>query len=90
MTCTLGEEGEVLVDDLGHLAAEQSDELGGHRLGELKLAMEHLGVTDYVRLGGDGHYRDSGMAWGEHRQATAAGRAAGRHLLDRGPAGGRQ
>ena len=69
VTCTLGEEGEVLVDDLGHLAADETDELGGHRLGELKLAMEHLGVTDYVRLGGDGHYRDSGMAWGENRQA---------------------
>lgn len=71
VTCTLGEEGEVLVEDLGHLAAEQSDELGAHRLGELKLAMEHLGVSDYVRLGGDGHYRDSGMAWGEGRRATA-------------------
>ena len=68
VTCTLGEEGEVLVDDLGHLAAEHSDELGDHRLGELKLAMEHLGVTDFVRLGGDGRYRDSGMAWGENRQ----------------------
>ena len=52
-----------------HLAAEASDELGQHRLGELKLAMEHLGVTDFVRLGGDGHYRDSGMAWSESRQA---------------------
>ena len=36
MTCTLGEEGEVLVDDLTHLAADQGDELGEHRLGELK------------------------------------------------------
>lgn len=69
VTCTLGEEGEVLVEDLGHLAAENSDELGDHRLGELKLAMEHLGVTDFVRLGGDGRYRDSGMAWGENRRA---------------------
>jgi N-acetyl-1-D-myo-inositol-2-amino-2-deoxy-alpha-D-glucopyranoside deacetylase len=69
VTCTLGEEGEVLVDDLTHLAAEASDELGQHRLGELKLAMEHLGVTDFLRLGGDGHYRDSGMAWSETRQA---------------------
>jgi N-acetyl-1-D-myo-inositol-2-amino-2-deoxy-alpha-D-glucopyranoside deacetylase len=70
VTCTLGEEGEVLIGDLAHLAADRNDELGTHRLGELKLAMEHLGVTDYVRLGGDGRYRDSGMAWGEGRMAV--------------------
>ena len=39
VTCTLGEEGEVLVEDLVHLAPEQNDDLGAHRLGELKLAM---------------------------------------------------
>ncbi len=70
VTCTLGEEGEVLVGDLGHLAAEHTDDLGSHRLGELKSAMGVLGVTDYVRLGGDGRYRDSGMAWSEDRRAV--------------------
>ena len=40
VTCTLGEEGEVLVEDLAHLAPDQTDDLGSHRLGELKLAME--------------------------------------------------
>ena len=63
VTCTLGEEGEVLVPDLAHLSAEAGDELGQHRLVELKAAMDILGVTDYVRLGGDGRFRDSGMAY---------------------------
>ncbi|MFC7622319.1 N-acetyl-1-D-myo-inositol-2-amino-2-deoxy-alpha-D-glucopyranoside deacetylase [Microlunatus sp. GCM10028923] len=71
VTCTLGEEGEVLVDSLGHLAAGQEDRLGDHRIGELDGAMEALGVTDYLRLGGDGHYRDSGMLWDENGHATA-------------------
>jgi N-acetyl-1-D-myo-inositol-2-amino-2-deoxy-alpha-D-glucopyranoside deacetylase len=69
VTCTLGEEGEVLVEDLAHLAAEQGDELGQHRLGELKAAMDILGVTDFVRLGGDGRFRDSGMAYSEKGHA---------------------
>jgi N-acetyl-1-D-myo-inositol-2-amino-2-deoxy-alpha-D-glucopyranoside deacetylase len=71
VTCTLGEEGEVLVPDLAHLSAEEGDELGQHRLGELKAAMDILGVTDYVRLGGDGRFRDSGMAYNEKGHAIA-------------------
>src|SRR3712207_603028 len=71
VTCTLGEEGEVLVPDLAHLAAEHGDELGQHRLGELKAAMDILGITDYVRLGGDGRFRDSGMAYAEPGPAIA-------------------
>jgi N-acetyl-1-D-myo-inositol-2-amino-2-deoxy-alpha-D-glucopyranoside deacetylase len=71
VTCTLGEEGEVLVPDLIHLAAEQNDDLGSHRLGELKEAMDILGVTDFVRLGGDGRFRDSGMAYDDKGRATA-------------------
>lgn len=69
VTCTLGEEGEVLVDALGHLAAEHTDTLGHHRLEELTEAMAILGVSDFVRLGGDGRYRDSGMAWDERGHA---------------------
>ncbi len=63
VTCTLGEEGEVLVPELAHLAADQEDGLGAHRVGELTNAMKLLGVTDHRFLGGAGHYRDSGMAW---------------------------
>jgi N-acetyl-1-D-myo-inositol-2-amino-2-deoxy-alpha-D-glucopyranoside deacetylase len=71
VSCTLGEEGEVLVEDLAHLAPEHNDDLGAHRLGELKLAMEMLGVTDFIRLGGDGRYRDSGMAYAPDGRAIA-------------------
>jgi N-acetyl-1-D-myo-inositol-2-amino-2-deoxy-alpha-D-glucopyranoside deacetylase len=71
VTCTLGEHGEVLVPELEHLAAEQEDRLGHHRLGELSEAMGRLGVTDFRRLGGDGAYRDSGMIWDENGNAAA-------------------
>lgn len=61
VTCTLGEEGEVLVPELEHLDVHHDDALGAHRGGELADAMAILGVTDSVRLGGDGRFRDSGM-----------------------------
>jgi N-acetyl-1-D-myo-inositol-2-amino-2-deoxy-alpha-D-glucopyranoside deacetylase len=61
VTCTLGEEGEVLVPELAHLAADRDDRLGAHRIGELAAAMEALGVTDHRFLGGPGRWRDSGM-----------------------------
>ena len=65
VTCTLGEEGEVLVPELGHLAAHHEDSLGPHRIGELADAMRILGVTDHRFLGGAGRYRDTGMAYAE-------------------------
>jgi N-acetyl-1-D-myo-inositol-2-amino-2-deoxy-alpha-D-glucopyranoside deacetylase len=61
ITCTLGEEGEVLVPELRQLAADQADQLGGYRISELTGAMAALGVTDWRFLGGAGRYRDSGM-----------------------------
>ena len=61
VTCTLGEEGEVLVPELAHLASDASDGLGQHRVGELAAAMEALRVTDHRFLGGPGRWRDSGM-----------------------------
>ncbi|MBA3234151.1 MAG: N-acetyl-1-D-myo-inositol-2-amino-2-deoxy-alpha-D-glucopyranoside deacetylase [Propionibacteriales bacterium] len=69
VTCTLGEEGEVLVGDLAHLAAHRDDALGQHRINELDLAMKHLGVTDHRFLGGAGRYRDTGMATDERGAA---------------------
>jgi N-acetyl-1-D-myo-inositol-2-amino-2-deoxy-alpha-D-glucopyranoside deacetylase len=71
VTCTLGEEGEVLVPELEHLGADRDDALGPQRLAELELAMSALGVTDFVRLGGDFRYRDSGMAYDDQRRAIA-------------------
>jgi N-acetyl-1-D-myo-inositol-2-amino-2-deoxy-alpha-D-glucopyranoside deacetylase len=61
LTCTLGEEGEILVPELEQLAADQADQLGGYRIWELRAAMDALGVTDIRFLGGPGRYRDSGM-----------------------------
>ena len=61
VTCTLGEEGEVLVPGLEHLAAGSDDALGAHRQEELAAAMEALRVSDHRFLGGPGRWRDSGM-----------------------------
>ncbi len=61
VTCTLGEEGEVIPPELAHLAADRDDTLGGHRVGELAAACAALGVTDHRFLGGPGRWRDSGM-----------------------------
>lgn len=61
VTCTLGEEGEVIPKELAHLAADQDDTLGQHRIGELAQACEALGVTDHRFLGAPGRWRDSGM-----------------------------
>ncbi|MBV9823082.1 MAG: N-acetyl-1-D-myo-inositol-2-amino-2-deoxy-alpha-D-glucopyranoside deacetylase [Actinobacteria bacterium] len=61
VTCTLGEEGEILVPELALLAAGHADQLGGWRIGELAAAMAELGVADHRFLGGAGRFRDSGM-----------------------------
>ena len=71
VTCTLGEEGEVLIPELEHLGAEHDDDLAPQRLKELTEAMGILGVTDFLRLGGDGRYRDSGMAYDDQGRAIA-------------------
>src|SRR3954452_25395440 len=60
LTCTLGEEGEILVPELEQLAAEQADQLGGYRIWELRAAMDALGVTDTRSSGGPGGSGASG------------------------------
>jgi N-acetyl-1-D-myo-inositol-2-amino-2-deoxy-alpha-D-glucopyranoside deacetylase len=83
ITCTRGEMGEVIPSELAHLAADQQDTLGEHRVGELAAATAALGVTDHRFLDEVGrdripaafepvHYRDSGMAWGPGGVAVAA------------------
>lgn len=62
VTCTLGEEGEVIGDRWAQLAVDGADQLGGYRIGELSAALSSLGVAEPVFLGGAGHWRDSGMA----------------------------
>ncbi|MER7501935.1 N-acetyl-1-D-myo-inositol-2-amino-2-deoxy-alpha-D-glucopyranoside deacetylase [Nonomuraea pusilla] len=61
VTCTLGEEGEVIPADLAHLASDRDDALGPYRVGELAAACAALGVEDHRFLGGQGRWRDSGM-----------------------------
>jgi N-acetyl-1-D-myo-inositol-2-amino-2-deoxy-alpha-D-glucopyranoside deacetylase len=61
VTCTLGELGEVIPADLAHLAFDQENRLGQHRIGELAAACAALGVTDHRFLGGPGRWHDSGM-----------------------------
>lgn len=62
VTCTLGEEGEVIGDHWAQLAVEHADQLGGYRIGELTAALGALGVGAPRYLGGAGRWRDSGMA----------------------------
>ncbi|WP_237565346.1 N-acetyl-1-D-myo-inositol-2-amino-2-deoxy-alpha-D-glucopyranoside deacetylase [Ornithinimicrobium cavernae] len=65
ITCTLGEEGEVIPSDLAHLEGDPA--LGPHRAGELDRAMAELGVEhSYLAAGASRdskpRWRDSGMA----------------------------
>ena len=87
VTCTLGEEGEVLIPELAHLAADHDDSLGEHRITELTDAMAILGVTDFRFLGGAGKYRDSGMMGVESNQRAdcfwQCGLAGSRHRFSR-------
>ena len=62
VTCTLGEQGEIIPPALLGLGADAADQLGGYRSGELRAACGALGVTDHRFLGGIGRWRDSGMA----------------------------
>ncbi|OBI85285.1 N-acetyl-1-D-myo-inositol-2-amino-2-deoxy-alpha-D-glucopyranoside deacetylase [Mycobacterium asiaticum] len=67
VTCTLGEEGEVIGERWAQLAVDHADQLGGYRIGELSRALHALGVREPVYLGGAGRWRDSGMAGTEPR-----------------------
>ncbi|GGK65749.1 N-acetyl-1-D-myo-inositol-2-amino-2-deoxy-alpha-D-glucopyranoside deacetylase [Ornithinimicrobium pekingense] len=73
ITCTLGEEGEVIPPPLAHL--EGSEDLGPHRQAEVAAATAALGVRHHW-LGGDPpRWRDSGMegsAAAGHPRAFAA------------------
>jgi N-acetyl-1-D-myo-inositol-2-amino-2-deoxy-alpha-D-glucopyranoside deacetylase len=67
VTCTLGEEGEVIGQRWAQLVADGgADQLGGYRILELTRALSILSPSDRVLephfLGGAGRWRDSGMA----------------------------
>ncbi|GAA3207747.1 PIG-L family deacetylase [Oerskovia jenensis] len=88
VTCTRGEQGEVIGAELAHLEGD-GPALAAHREGELAAALASLGVRDHVFLdqvptsapeGAAGHgttvaYRDSGMAWAAPGIARAAAQA---------------
>ncbi|MFP7832751.1 PIG-L family deacetylase [Marisediminicola sp. LYQ134] len=72
LTCTRGENGEVIPDDIQFLLRDP-EALARHREGELANAMRALGLTDHRWLGSANartigaaprRYRDSGMVWG--------------------------
>ena len=76
VTCTLGEEGEIIPPELGELGSWAGDQLGGYRAAELARACRALGLTDQRYLGGIGRWRDSGMAGtpsAKHPRAFANG-----------------
>ncbi|QBJ97758.1 N-acetyl-1-D-myo-inositol-2-amino-2-deoxy-alpha-D-glucopyranoside deacetylase [Rhodococcus sp. ABRD24] len=62
LTCTLGEEGEVIGEKWAGLVAARADQLGGFRILELTRALHALGAGAPRFLGGAGRWRDSGMA----------------------------
>lgn len=67
LTCTLGDEGEVIPADLAHHLSALDDTLGAYRRVELRAAMEALGAVEHVlgedvRGPGNAAFRDSGMA----------------------------
>jgi N-acetyl-1-D-myo-inositol-2-amino-2-deoxy-alpha-D-glucopyranoside deacetylase len=70
VTCTLGEEGEVIGDRWALLGVDHADQLGGYRIGELTVALRALGAGTPTFLGGAGRWRDSGMAGTPPRRQT--------------------
>ncbi|MFR9801749.1 N-acetyl-1-D-myo-inositol-2-amino-2-deoxy-alpha-D-glucopyranoside deacetylase [Pseudonocardia sp. RS010] len=69
VTCSLGEEGEVIPPELRELAPDRGDQLGGYRVHELAAALGALGGPEHRYLGGLGRWRDSGMEHGEGTRA---------------------
>jgi len=69
ITCTRGEEGEILIPELAHLAADKDDGLAPIREAELAAAMSALGIVDHRFLGDPLiKYRDSGMMGSESNE----------------------
>lgn len=77
VTCTLGEEGEVIGERWARLAVDAADQLGGYRIVELSSALTRLGVSEPIFLGGAGRWRDSGM--------TGTPRRAHQRFIDADP-----
>jgi N-acetyl-1-D-myo-inositol-2-amino-2-deoxy-alpha-D-glucopyranoside deacetylase len=70
LTCTLGEEGEIIDPRWRQLGVDAADQLGGYRIAELTTALNHLGLAGPRFLGGAGRWRDSGMPGTPARRRT--------------------
>jgi N-acetyl-1-D-myo-inositol-2-amino-2-deoxy-alpha-D-glucopyranoside deacetylase len=81
VTCTLGEEGEVIGDEWAQLAVDHADQLGGYRIGELTAALHALGVGAPTYLGGAGRWRDSGMPGTPERRQQKFAEAEEREVV---------
>lgn len=81
ITCTLGEEGEVIGDTYAGLVNDSADQLGGFRITELTAALNVLGVRGEF-LGGAGTFRDSGMAGSPTHANPRAFVNSGDHAVD--------
>lgn len=86
ITCTLGEQGEVIGQPYSQLVADEADQLGGFRIAELRESLRILGVQGSF-LGGAGCWRDSGMigdpANGHPRAFISSGEASVQQLTQR-------
>ena len=79
VTATLGEQGEVIGDELAGLVADRADQLGGYRYTELRSACAALGVADHrmlVRARRVPRFRDGRDAVGRASPGVRPGRVA--------------
>lgn len=95
VTCTRGEQGEVIGDDPDHLEGD-GPRLAEHREAELAAALDALGVHDHAFLdtlpvphgssptGNPARYEDSGMAWVGEGDAGLSGQAGAAEALPAG------
>ncbi len=78
LTCTLGEEGEVIPPELAHLEPSRGEGLGAWRREELRSAMAVLGV-DHEVLGESGAAGESGPGSPPYRDSGMAGTPTAEH-----------
>ncbi|AKP08430.1 1D-myo-inositol 2-acetamido-2-deoxy-alpha-D-glucopyranoside deacetylase [Corynebacterium pseudotuberculosis] len=81
ITCTLGEQGEVIGEPYQGLVADAADQLGGFRIGELSRSLSLLGARGEY-LGGAGYWRDSGMIGDKANQHPRAFISSGEEAVE--------